>query len=92
VRAEGDAGQAHGDARYRFSATGRLVHNSIDARFAFDRLGLITRHNDSFDFWRWSRQALGMPGVVLGWTPLLRTGVRKKADANLRRYLAQQAQ
>jgi ketosteroid isomerase-like protein len=87
VRTDGDTGSAHWDAHYRFSATGRLVDNSIDAQFTFDRLGLITRHHDSFDFWRWSRQALGTPGVVLGWTPLLRNGVRKKADANLRRYL-----
>jgi ketosteroid isomerase-like protein len=87
VRTEGGTGSAHWDAHYRFSATGRLVDNSIDAQFAFDRMGLITRHRDSFDFWRWSRQALGAPGMVLGWTPILRNGVRKKAGANLRRYL-----
>ena len=89
VKADGDSGQAHWDAHYRFSATGRLVDNSIDARFKFDPAGLITQHRDSFDFWRWSRQALGGTGVLLGWTPLLRNGVRKKAAANLQRYLGQ---
>ena len=88
VASNGDAGQAHWDAHYRFSATGRLVHNSIDARFVFDHKGLIARHHDSFDFWRWSRQALGPPGVLLGWTPMLRGTVRRKANANLERYLA----
>lgn len=88
VAAEGRAGQAHWDAHYRFTATGRLVHNSIDARFEFDEAGRILRHHDRFDFWRWSRQALGVPGVVLGWTPLLRSKVRGQAAANLQRFLA----
>ena len=31
---------AHWEAHYRFSATGRLVHNRIDAAFTFDADGL----------------------------------------------------
>jgi ketosteroid isomerase-like protein len=88
VAAEGDSGKAHWDAYYRFTATGRLVHNSIDARFDFDDQGRIRRHKDSFDFWLWSRQALGAPGVMLGWTPFLRNKVRGQANANLQRFLA----
>jgi ketosteroid isomerase-like protein len=87
VAAEGATGQAHWDAHYRFTATGRLVHNSIDARFEFDDAGRIRRHRDRFDFWRWSRQALGAPGVLLGWSPLLRGKVRGQAGANLKRFL-----
>jgi len=73
---------AHWEARYTFSQTGRHVHNIIDARFQF-RDGKIARHDDVFDFWRWSRQALGPAGLVLGWTPILRNAVRKKALAGL---------
>ena len=86
---EGD--QAQWDAYYRFSATGRMVHNSIRARFEFNERGLIVRHRDRFDFWRWSRQALGTPGVLLGWTPLLRNKVRRQAAANLRGFLERDA-
>ena len=89
--AAGSEGTAHWDAHYRFSATGRLVDNSIDARFAFDPAGRIVLHHDSFNFWRWSRQALGTPGLLLGWTPLLKGTVRRKADANLRNFLAKDA-
>ena len=78
----------HWDAHYLFSATGRHVLNRIDAEFEFDGQGLITRHRDRFDFWRWARQALGAPGLLLGWTPFLRAKVRATAAANLRRYLA----
>jgi len=80
---------AHWEAHYRFSATGRMVHNIIDAEFEFNQAGLITRHRDSFDFWRWSRQALGAPGMLLGWSPFLRGKVRAQAGANLRKFLAQ---
>jgi SnoaL-like domain len=78
---------AHWDAHYIFSATGRSVLNRIDAEFAFDKRGLIVRHRDRFDFWAWSRQALGAPGWLLGWTPLLRNKVRGRAAASLRRFL-----
>jgi hypothetical protein len=79
---------AHWEAAYRFSATGRLVHNIIDAEFEFDDAGLIKRHRDRFDFWRWSRQALGAPGLLLGWTPMLRAKVRAQAAKNLDRFIA----
>ena len=88
MRADAAAGQAHWDAHYRFSSSGRIVDNSIDARFIFDPQGQIASHRDSFDFWRWSRQALGAPGYLLGWTPLLRNKVRRQAGANLARFLA----
>jgi limonene-1,2-epoxide hydrolase len=87
VQADGASGGAHWDAHYRFSATGRIVDNSIDARFEFDPQGRIVRHRDSFDFWRWSRQALGAPGLLLGWTPALRGKLRTKAAGNLRCFL-----
>lgn len=88
VQADAAQGRAHWEAYYRFSRTGRLVHNTIDARFTFDAQGRILRHTDSFDFWRWSRQALGTPGLLLGWTPLLRNKVRAQAAAGLRKFLA----
>lgn len=82
IAADADAGFAHWEAHYRFSASNRLVHNRIDAAFIF-RDGLIAEHIDRFDFWAWSRQALGAPGLLLGWTPLLRNKVRAQAAAKL---------
>ena len=79
---------AHWEAHYLFSATGRLVHNKIDAAFTFDGKGLIATHRDRFDFWTWSRQALGTPGLLLGWSPFLRNKVRATAAGNLQRFLA----
>jgi hypothetical protein len=89
IEAAGDRGRAHWEPRYRFSATGRLVHNIIDARFTFNEAGRIVLHEDSFDFWRWARQALGPTGLLLGWTPLLRSAVRSKARRGLDAYRRQ---
>ncbi|MEO7150664.1 MAG: nuclear transport factor 2 family protein [Burkholderiaceae bacterium] len=87
ISADATTGRAHWEAHYRFSATGKLVHNIIEAQFVF-RDGLIAQHNDHFDFWRWSRQALGVPGTLFGWSGLLRNQVRTQAAANLAAYLA----
>ena len=85
IAADDRQGQAHWDARYRFSATNRPVVNRIDAAFEFGD-GLIVRHVDRFDFWHWSRQALGTRGLLLGWTPLLRRKVRAAAAASLEAF------
>jgi ketosteroid isomerase-like protein len=87
VEAEAHSGRAHWEAHYRFSATGRMVHNRIDAAFRF-RDGLIVEHVDRFDFWAWSRQALGAPGLLLGWTPMLRNKVRAQAATKLALFRA----
>jgi ketosteroid isomerase-like protein len=90
VETDASRGRAHWEPRYRFSATGRKVHNIIEAEFEF-RDGLIVRHRDRFNLWRWSRQALGLPGWLLGWTPMLREKVRAQAAANLLAYRQRKA-
>jgi ketosteroid isomerase-like protein len=87
VSADEGEGGCRWQAVYTFSSTGRKVHNVIRARFHF-RDGLIVRHEDHFDFWRWSRMALGMPGILLGWSPFLQNSVRARARRRLDRYVA----
>ena len=89
VEADDQTGRAHWEAWYTFPATGKKVHNRIDARFEF-RDGKITRHHDVFSFWRWARQALGPVGWLLGWTPMVKNKVRRQAAANLRKYMEKQ--
>lgn len=91
LRADGRHVGAHWVVRYHFGATGHMVHNRVDASFVFDRTGRIAQHHDVFDFWRWSRQALGTPGLLLGWSPLLRQKVRANARRKLDTFLAEQA-
>ncbi|MCA9617479.1 MAG: nuclear transport factor 2 family protein [Myxococcales bacterium] len=86
IEADDTTGKAHWEAWYTFSATGRKVHNVIDATFRF-RDGKIVDHADHFDFWRWSRQALGLPGLLLGWSGLLRGKVQKTAGGQLAAFM-----
>ncbi|MEK6229581.1 MAG: nuclear transport factor 2 family protein [Actinomycetota bacterium] len=75
-------GSAHWRAHYTFTETGRPVVNDIHASFRFED-GLIVEHRDEFSFHRWARQALGPVGLLLGWTPIVRAAVRRKAAARL---------
>lgn len=84
-------GNAHWQASYVFTETGRPVLNDIHASFRF-RDGLIAEHRDDFSFFAWARQALGPVGLLLGWTPILRGAVRRKAGGRLQEYLAAQHQ
>ena len=89
VRADDATGSAHWEPRYTFSATGRPVHNVIDATFEF-RDGRIVEHVDRFDLWRWSWMALGGKGALLGWTPLVGRAVRAQARKGLDAWMARE--
>lgn len=86
VWADEEAGKARLKAKYLFSQTNRMVHNNINARFRF-KDGLIIEHIDSFDFWKWSRQALGTPGLLLGWSSFLQKKVQRQALKNMKAYI-----
>jgi ketosteroid isomerase-like protein len=85
VDADTSSGAADWQAWYSFKSSGRPVHNVIHASFRFAD-GLIVEHVDEFDFWRWSRQALGPAGWLLGWSPMLRAKVRGEAARTLERF------
>ena len=72
-------------AYYTFSGTGRPVVNRVHTEMAISA-GKIVRQVDSFRLWRWTRQALGTKGLLLGWTPIVRNKVRAQAANSLREY------
>jgi ketosteroid isomerase-like protein len=90
VKADDRKGCCHWEATYSFSRTGRKVLNKIDAYFEFKE-GLILRHIDRFDFWKWTRMALGAPGILLGWSPLLQNKVRATALGGLKKFMSENA-
>jgi ketosteroid isomerase-like protein len=87
VQADDASASACWEAVYNFPKTGRPVHNKVQATFEL-RDGLIVRHRDDFDLYRWTRMALGPLGTVLGWTPILQNQVRAQSAALLRRFRA----
>lgn len=85
VKANETEGSAEWIATYIFSKTNRKVVNKIKASFAF-KDGLIIRHSDHFDLWKWSAQALGFPGLLLGWTGFMQRKIRQQALQSLQAY------
>lgn len=86
IEANDDTGSAYWEAKYVFSKTNRKVHNRISASFEF-KDGKIVKHIDDFDFWKWSRMAIGPIGLLLGWSPIIKNAVRKQAAKSLQIYL-----
>src|SRR5450755_1859047 len=87
VEANDRRGRAHWEAWYTFAATGRAVHNRIDAEFHFAD-ALIVRHVDRFSLWRWAAMALGAKGAMLGWVPSVRGAIRAQAAKGLAAFRA----
>jgi len=86
IQANETSGSAHWEATYTFS-TGRRVLNVIEAEFQFQN-GKIIAHQDTFDLWRWTRMALGMSGVLLGWSLVVKNKVRATAVKSLDAFIA----
>lgn len=88
VTANEREGSADWTARYIFSQTGRKVVNVIHARFEFEN-GKIVRHTDQFDFYKWSKQALGLTGLLLGkfgfFKKKVQAGARKSLEAFMKK-------
>ena len=77
-------GTAYWEAYYIFSKTGRKVHNMVNAEFEF-KDGKIINHIDRFDLHKWSIQAFGFKGLLLGWTGFF----KKKLNVQTNKLLAE---
>jgi ketosteroid isomerase-like protein len=87
VWADDTRGGAHWEAIYQFGATGRAVHNKIQANFEFKE-GKIFRHKDHFNLWKWTRMALGWKGYLLGWTSFMRHKIHAQTNGQLQAFMA----
>ncbi len=73
-------------ATYTFSATGRKVVNHVRA-YMLIRDGKIIEHSDAFKLSKWAAQALGLKGVLLGWTGFMKRKIQQKARKNLASFI-----
>jgi ketosteroid isomerase-like protein len=83
IKEKGDKGSAKWIAVYPFGPLKRKVTNHIQAEFEF-KDGKIIRHRDRFSLWKWSGQALGWKGWLLGWTAIF----KKQFQQQSRKFLA----
>ncbi|SRR5258708_1314721 len=74
-------------AFYTFPSTGRKVINHIKSDFLLER-GKITKHIDTFNFYKSIKQSLGIVGLLFGWTPLVKNRLRNAAMKRLNYYMS----
>ncbi|MFV8369902.1 nuclear transport factor 2 family protein [Flavobacterium sp. LB2R40] len=85
IKADEYIGSARWVATYNFSKTNRKVINIIQSQFHF-KDGLIIKHTDDFDIWKWSKQALGMTGFLFGWTGYFQHKIQQQAILSLNAF------
>lgn len=76
-------------AQYFFGPNRRTVINHVIAKLSFEN-GQIKTHTDHFSMWKWSKQALGISGFLLGWTPFFKQKVQKMTQSRLKIYIQKQ--
>ena len=83
---EDEYGTCNWTATYTFSKTGRKVVNVVKSYMKFAD-GKIIEHSDAFATWKWSKQAFGLKGWLLGWTNFMLKKIRRMARKNLDAYM-----
>ncbi|RSK38546.1 nuclear transport factor 2 family protein [Mangrovimonas spongiae] len=73
------------EAFYTFSKTKRKIHNTVNAKFMFQD-GKIISHTDTFNLYKWSKQALGLKGTLIGWTPFFKTQFQQQTNKLLHQF------
>lgn len=87
ITATSDHGSADWVAKYSFGEKQRSVTNRVSARFKF-KDGKIIEHIDTFDLWKWSQQAMGPIGYLLGWSSFMRNKIQNTTNSRLDSYLS----
>lgn len=86
IIADEHGGSSHWIATYPYGPQKRQVVNKVYGTFTFQD-GKILTHKDDFDLWAWSRQALGLPGILLGWSSFMRKKIQANTGELLTKYM-----
>jgi hypothetical protein len=86
IQANENSGSADWVATYTFSKTGNRVINKVHSSFKFDNNKIVDQ-KDQFNFYDWAYLALGLPGILFGWTLLIKNKVRRSARKSLDKFM-----
>lgn len=87
VEAKAESASANWRAEYFYGEKKRKVINNVQANFKF-KDGKIIEHIDTFDLWNWTKQALGPVGYLIGWTPFMKSKIRKMTKEKLDGFIS----
>ena len=86
IQSTQDKGSAIWTAQYTYGKTKRKVTNVVHASFTF-KDGKIIEHTDVFDLWKWTQQALGITGYLMGWTSFMKNKIQKTTNEQLNNFI-----
>ena len=89
ARVSDKKGKVNWVAEYHFGKNNRKVINNVSGEFKFED-GKIIEHIDTFNLWKWSKQAMGTLGYLIGWTPLMKKKIQKSTNKKLNNFIAGQ--
>ncbi|KAA6346349.1 hypothetical protein EZS27_006131 [termite gut metagenome] len=87
VEANDISGRADWLAEYHYGPHKRKVINNVSAKFEF-KDGKIIKHTDHFDLWKWTKQALGTTGYLLGWSTFMKNKIQKMTNDSLAKFIS----
>ncbi len=76
-------------AKYQFGPKERKVINHVTSELCLENQKIV-EHYDDFNLWRWTRQALGIPGLLFGWSSFMRQKIQKQLNKRLDRFIEKQ--
>jgi hypothetical protein len=82
-----NTGSAKWKASYKFGKKKRKISNKVTANFELED-NKITQHIDEFDFYKWAKQALGLKGLLFGWSNYFQKKTQKEVNELLDDYIA----
>ncbi|MGB5988742.1 MAG: nuclear transport factor 2 family protein [Marinifilaceae bacterium] len=89
IMASSEKGEANWVAEYIYGEDKRKIVNKISANFKFKE-GKIIEHTDYFNLWKWTKQAMGPAGYLLGWSYFMRKQIQEKAKIRLEEFIKKQ--
>lgn len=81
-----DESEATWKASYLFGKSKNQVINNVTSTFEF-KDGLIIKHEDDFNLWKWTKQALGISGMLLGWSNFMKNKIQQTTKKRLTEFI-----
>ncbi|WP_339923671.1 nuclear transport factor 2 family protein [uncultured Cyclobacterium sp.] len=88
-RVSDERGKVNWVAEYAYGVKKRKVINKVSGEFKF-KDDKIIEHIDSFNLWKWTKQAMGIVGYLIGWTPFMKSKIQNTTNKKLNKYIAAQ--
>ena len=86
IQANDSSGSATWTAIYKYGTKARPVTNHVNATFEFKN-GKISKHTDDFNMWKWTQQALGISGYLLGWSNFMKNKIQGETTKKLNAFM-----